>query len=103
MLPATASFAMATLSPVAFGTAPTAGTALTATLVSRAFGDSDCTLGHIFGGKVGLQAGREARNGSIWAISDSRCLWWVVVSFGKCLRRGVVAGVRAVVEVCGLC
>jgi len=102
MLPATTSFAMAALSPVTFGTAPTASTTFTATLVSRALSDSNCTLGHIFSSEVGLQAGREAGDGSIWAISDSRRLRWVVIGFGECLGGGVVARIRAVVEVCRL-
>ena len=102
MLPTTTRFTMTTLSPVTFARAPTAGTTATTALVSRALGNSDCALGHIFGGEVGLQAGREAGDWCIWAISDSRCLGWVVISFGECLGRCVVARIRAVVEVCGL-
>jgi len=102
MLPATTSLAMTTLTPVTFGTSPTASTTFTATLNSRALGDSNCTLSHVISGKVGLQASREAGDGSIWAISDSRRLRWVVIGFGECLGGGVVARVRAVVEVCGL-
>lgn len=102
MLPASTSFAVATLSPVTFGTAPTASATFTATLVSRALGDSYCALGRVLSGKVGLQTGREARDGSIGAISDSRRLGWVVVGFGERLGSGVIARVRAIVEVCGL-
>jgi len=93
---------MATLSPVTFGTAPTASTTFTATLVSRALGDSYCALSCVLSGEVGLQAGREAGDGSIGAISDSRRLWRVVVGFGECLGGSVVTGIGAVVEVCGL-
>jgi len=93
---------MTTLAPVTFTAAPTASASATAALVSRAFGDSDCTLGRIFGGEVGLQTGREAGDGSIGAISDGRCLWRVVVGLSKCFGCCIVAWVRAVVEVCGL-
>lgn len=102
VLPATTSFAMTTLSPVTLSTAPTSSTTFTAALVSRALSDSNCALSRIISGEVGLQAGREAGNGSIGAISDSRRLWRVVVRFGECLGGGIVARVRAVVEVCGL-
>jgi hypothetical protein len=103
VLPASTNLSMTTLAPVTLTRAPTASATATTALVGRALGDSYCTLGRIFGGEVGLQTGRETGNGSIWSISDSRRLWRVVIGFGKCLGSGVVARVRAVIEVCGLC
>ena len=93
---------MTTLTPVTLARAPTASTAATAALVGGALGDIYCTLGSIISGKVGLQTGREAGNGSIRAIPDRGRLWGVVVGFSECLGCGVITWVRAVVEVCRL-
>jgi len=105
VLPATTGLATTTLTPLVFVGVPSASTTATATLVQGALGHGDLAFGRfarVAGREVGLQTGREAWDGSVWAVSDRRGLWRVAVCFGKGLRCGVVSGVRAVVEVCGL-
>jgi len=105
VLPATAGFTTTTLAPVVFVGVPSACTAAAAALVHGALGHGDFAfawVARVVGCEVWLQTGGEAWDGSVWAVSDWRCLWRVAICFGEGFGRCVVAGVRAVVEVCGL-
>jgi hypothetical protein len=59
-------------------------------------------ISRVAGSKVWLKAVGEARDRNIWAPADWWRRWRIAVHFGEIFRSSVVAGVRAVVEVCGL-